>query len=438
LRPEHYLSFINRPFFRHVTLRHVLQPALDLSAFGIFCLLLLHTALRPWGQDLGLNMRKYSDANLYKNKGLRRQLLKAFQLSSNFLPGFTLIEVDRAPGAVGNGTYDYLGMVDAPERLKRVSVNDSDELMAALSNAQPGTLVLVAPGAYSLPGENSTLSRNGGRPGAPIVVAARQVGAVVINLTSRDGFLIKSPYWHFENFVFRGRSDQSGWNEHAFHLVGEADHVTFVHNEFINFNVAIRANGDAQGTPEEAFPDQVKIVNNNFYNESKRNTRRPVIAIDVVGGNDWQITDNFIADFGNDGQAGFGIAYGVNLNGGGMHATIADNLVVCEWRIPHTSAKDVRTGLSLGGRGTGDYHCPGGKCEYEHLGGEILRNRVLNCVNDFGITLQRAQKTLLQQNQVLGSMGIELRSSDSSATATDNEIEGRLRSRRGTRVDNQP
>lgn len=401
-------------------------------AAGLVFLVLLHTMLRPTAVEARLLMNKYTAMNIRQNSGLHKQALVLIKLATNLLPAIGETTLNRGEKEVGTGSYlAHTELVEASFD-HYVSVTTSEGLLEALSDATPGTFITIAPGIYSLAGKSFKASTQGGTYLKPIAVTADRHGDVVLEMMSQEGFLIRSPNWHFENLIFRGAPNKDDWIEHAFHLVGSAENISFYNNSFVNFNAHIKANGLYQGTEREAYPAYIRVVNNNFYNEWKRNTRNPVTPIDVVGGTYWEIRDNFIADFGKNGQGGPGITYGAFLKGGNSFGEMSGNLVACSWRLPHTSPLDVRIGLSLGGGGTGSGSRMSGACESESCDGIISNNRIMNCVNDVGIYLNRAQRAIVSDNDLRGTLGVDVRFRDSNAVLSGNLMgDGRIRERDG-------
>jgi hypothetical protein len=197
-------------------------------------------------------------------------------------------------------------------------------------------------------------------------------------------------------------------------------------NIFENFNAHIKSNGTVVEGKRE-FPDNIIIEYNQFINTWHRDTATPVTPIDVVGGDNWQINHNFITDFAK--LKGNKVAYGAFLKGGGNNGKLHNNLVICEWRLKSVSKADVRIGLSLGGGGTANKQCVNGFCEYEHKSGDVRGNTILNCTNDVGLYLNKAKSTIVSNNTILATLGIQVSFKPSSAVFTENIIDGTIRQR---------
>ena len=205
---------------------------------------------------------------------------------------------------------------------------------------------------------------------------------------------------------------------------------------FINFNSHIKSNGVKDKNGKIVFPSNVTVIHNNFYNEWKRVTDSPTTPIDVVGGDNWKIIDNFIADFGRTGRQGKGgVSYGAFLKGAGTNGLMQGNLVACSWRVPYSSTKDIRVGLSLGGGGTNKNFCADSACDFEHDKGTIRENSIINCPNDVGIYLNKAKNTEVFNNRLVNTLGIDVRYPISNARIYNNMHDGRIRARDGAALD---
>ncbi len=293
-------------------------------------------------------------------------------------------------------------------------VSDATQLERALSQASAGDVIELRPGDYQL--ERRINLREPGTKAEPIVLRASIPGTTVIHSRHSTAIKLFAPHWEIHDLDFRG----DGGGNHALHIVREADHVLVEGNRFRNFHAAIKANGE--GDPRR-FPDHVQIRRNVFVNDAIHTTRWPVVAIDIVGGQGWRIEENFIADIaqgtpGRHGSPGF-------VKGGAANAVFDRNLVICEWR--HTGQR--RIGLSLGGGGTS----PGvldrreiGDCETctESVNSQMTNNIILNCPQEPGLYLNRAEGALVANNTVFNAYGIQGRFPETQATVVDNLITG--------------
>ena len=170
-------------------------------------------------------------------------------------------------------------------------------------------------------------------------------------MDSVEGFTVSKAHWIFKNLKINGACEHDYKCEHAFHLKGDADYLLLDNNIITNFNAAIKSNGSYSTVPAQ-FPDNVRITNNDFYNVRERNTRSPASPIDAVGGDNWSIRHNFVADFTRVVSESKSVVYGAFLKGGGMGGVISDNVINCAWKVPYQSSLDIRVGLSLGNGGT--------------------------------------------------------------------------------------
>lgn len=382
---------------------------------------------KPNLYEFKVNIEKYTQRNIPKNSGVHKYALIIIKHLSIIFPNYSYATLNRTKSEVGVGTYVSNYNVATRLQLKQVYVNNNKELIHSMQNSPSGTVINILPGTYYLSGRNIRFDSKG-RVFEPIILRADKVGDVTIIMDLTEGIKISSSHISIENIIFIGEKSQGADKiQHAIHLEGDADYINISHNEFINFNSHIKANGFVNSGGIKKFPDNVTIQNNNFYNEWKRNTSSPASPIDVVGGINWTISNNFIADFGKYGQSGKGVTYGLFLKGASENGMIQNNLINCEWHLPHTSLNDTRIGISLGNGGTGQRFCMDEKCLYEHKSGSIIGNTILNCKNDVSIYINKGQDTKISNNYIVNSLGIEVRYPVSSATIYDNVLDGRIK-----------
>lgn len=304
-----------------------------------------------------------------------------------------------------------------------VRVDSPSDFQEALRNADPGDVITLSPGRYRI--DRRTISVN--RPGTeekPIVVRAESIGDVIVELNSLEGFLVRAPYWIFENLDIRGVCSSHSYCEHAFHVVGRGSGFVLRNSRVSEFNAAIKANGIDGPEGQRIFPDGALIKNNTFYNTSIRNTRSPVVPLDLVGTNHWIVRGNIIADF-SKGQ-GDQISTGAFIKGNASYGVFENNLVICEY----SHSGGVRLGLSFGGGGTGRAAARDHDDSIEHTGGMVRNNVVMNC-SDVGLYLNKARDTLVLNNIFYRTMGIDVRFEASTAEIRNNILTGRIRSRDG-------
>lgn len=245
-------------------------------------------------------------------------------------------------------------------------------------------------------------------------------GTVTLQATGVELFSIRHAYWTFKDLIIRGNAQ----TDHAFHIVGEASHVTLTGNVLRDFHATIKING----TPGNHYPDEGLIEGNDLYNARARATAAPVTLIDLVAGSGWIVRDNYLADLAKNG--GDFTSYGLFMKGHSDHGLIERNLVIGAREVATPGA---RVGLSLGGGGTDTPFCRHQTCAVEHSAGIIRNNIVLNG-SDVGIYLNRASHTLGAHNTLLMTTGIDVRFPTSSATVLNNVLTGSMRERDGGSV----
>ena len=308
---------------------------------------------------------------------------------------------------------------------RQILVNDTQSLLQAVRNAKAGDAITLQPGTYLVKGRRISLGADG-LPHAPIYVRARQFGEVVLELDMLEGFFVDKSYWVFENLKIRGACADDSNCEHAFHVFGPAIGSVIRNNELVDFNAALKVNGD-RGGGRERFPDYGLVQNNNLYNTRPRRTSNPSTPLNINSGNGWVVSANFIADFSKG--RGNRVSYAAFMKGNSEGGIFERNLVVCHWRLPLDG--DIRLGLSFGGGGTGDQFCRSGNCETEHTGGIIRNNVIARCPVDVGIYLNRAAQTQIHNNLLIANAGIDVRFETSSASIHNNIVDGRIRDRDG-------
>ena len=294
----------------------------------------------------------------------------------------------------------------------------------AVADARPGQVLELAPGSYLF--DHDLDIRRPGAPGAPIVVRAARLGEVTLKFTTSEGFRVAAPNWSFENLVMEGVCAADGDCEHAFHLVGSASNTVIRNNRLLDFNSPIKVNGE-----DHAYPDSGLIEGNVLLNRRARHTGNPVTAIDIVAASRWVVRGNLVADFAKDG--GNRTSYAGFMKGGGEGGVFENNVVACRRSVGPQAADEARVGLSFGGGGTEERYCRDGTCRFEHRGGVMRNNIVLNC-SDVGIYLNKATGTRIIDEVLYQTAGIDIRFPTSSAEVRGAVFDGRIRERDGGRV----
>lgn len=303
-----------------------------------------------------------------------------------------------------------------------IVVNSSAALLRALKMAERGVSIELIPGIYDINVSRINISFNGELDN-PIRVFSRRLGGALIMLKG-EGIVIDKPYWQFENLHFMGKCNQHKDCEHAFHVVGKGQNAKFINNIFQDFNAAIKVNGF-----KGDYPDQGKVIGNTFYNKSVRKTSNPVTPIDIMHANNWLISENFIFDFIK--SEGNKISYGAFVKGGSSYSVFSRNLIMCNANLRSTN---VAIGLSLGGGGSSILHHRN-SVKYEHSGGIIRNNIIMNCAEDVGIYLNKAHNSFIHHNILHNTQGIDVRFKESTADLHHNILSGGIYTRDGAHVE---
>ena len=303
-----------------------------------------------------------------------------------------------------------------------IRVSTSREFISALKDAKPGQIIELTEGTYLF--TDKIKLGAAGASNAPITVRAGKVGGTVLEFNSLEGFLVDQPYWIFEDFIIRGKCTSDDQNcEHAFHVVGKAEHTKIINNYIEDFNAHIKVNGFAGD-----WPDYGLVKHNTLTNTRVRQTRFPVTLFDLVGANHWELSDNLVTNFvKGDGNL---VSFGIFMKGASEGGTIVRNLVICSPN--NISQPGVRVGISFGGGGTSPTSlCRDGSCsKFEHRGGIAANNIVAHC-NDSGLDINNSSQIILAFNTLINTSGMDIRRSPAKADFYGNLYEGNVRSRDG-------
>ena len=370
---------------------------------------------------LTIGSAKYFEINTPKQHGWRASIYSVVNRLLSYsptLPATPQDVIDKIFHEFERSKQNFSGF-------QPIYVDSIDALLNILDNPSASYLITMAPGVYKFSGRPVKLERSG--MNFPIVISGGEYGNVIFELDKKVGFEIDSPFWHFDSIIFKGTCDKDSSCDHAFHLKAGADNVIFTNNDFVNFNAAIKSNGEVdKQTALSAFPSYVNISHNRFYNEWVRNTHLPVTPIDVVGGKGWRIEHNFISDFAK--ALGNRVAYGAFLKGGSQNGTFYKNVVACSYKLPFLNFSDTRVGLSFGGGGTSPEFCQSESrgCQYEHYNGNMDSNVIFNCLTDVSVYINKSQQIKMVSNVLLNSLGINIANASSDIDVRENILHGNI------------
>lgn len=306
-------------------------------------------------------------------------------------------------------------VVDTPQAIRK-----------AMYEATAGTYIEIAPGLY--PFSTALTVRNRGTQEAPIVVGAKLPGTVWLLFTHVDGIYLKQPNWIFENLNIRGDCRWHDACEHAFHVVSAASGTVIRNNFLTDFNAHIKVNGE-----KGLWPDGGRLEHNTMTLSEPRKTGKPVVALDLVGANDWIISDNLVMDISKTG--GNRVSYGMFMKGASSNGRFERNLVICSSK--NISQPGIRVGLSFGGGNTGQQFCRDRLCEREHINGSFINNIVAHC-NDSGLDINRSAPVLVAHNTLINTSGITLRQQPARAVLAGNLYDGLVLTRDNTHMTEAP
>lgn len=307
----------------------------------------------------------------------------------------------------------------SPQR-RIVLVASSDEAVKTIAQAAPGDTVTLLPGTYRFDGGYIPIDRPGTENNG-ITVRADRPGTVTLEFAMTEGFLVRAPYWTFENLTIRGVCQQHSNCDHAFHVVGKGAHFTARNNTITDFNAHFKINALGANVPDHGLID-----GNTLTNSGVRETGNPVTPIDLVVASHWVIRGNLISDFVK--AQSNRVSYGAFAKGGGNHNRFEQNIILCEFRL--RGAPGQRVGLSLGGGGTGKQYCRDQRCITEQDNSIIQSNLIAFCSDD-GIYLNRAASSKILHNTLIDTGGIVARFVETSADVQGNLVDGSIRSRDG-------
>jgi hypothetical protein len=348
--------------------------------------------------------QRYFSTNIEKNWGVRKEILKMASSVNRFLYNPQIVRINinlEEPGAsriYQEEKFDFNNIEFAGNEV---------EILDKMRNAEPGTAIIIKPGDYYFQQHNLQIG-NAGTKENRIALMGLEFGDVTFYLYSLEGLYINKPNWLIKNIRFVGVCAEHFECEHAIHIVPGGDGTYVYNNVFKNFNSHIKVNG-AFSEDKNAYMvvNDLKVVNNTFYNENYRNVTSAVTPIDIVGGERHLIESNIITDFSRKiSSLNTSWTYGAFIKGESSNGIIKDNIVACSYLLPYQSALDARVGLSFGGGGTADRYCPGSKCDYEHKNGTLKRNYIYNCFNDSSVYINKSISIEHEDNYFINSLAV--------------------------------
>ncbi|MFN0246480.1 MAG: chondroitinase-B domain-containing protein [Kofleriaceae bacterium] len=316
-----------------------------------------------------------------------------------------------------------------------VDVANVQQLVDAISDAQPGDEIVLADGTYTLTG---IACSSPGMASAPITVRAANRRMAQIRMDSVEGFRVTAPYWTFEGLDIEGVCATDDDCEHAFHVTGAAHHFVLRDSRVRDFNAQLKVNA-AMVSGTMTAPDAGLIEGNDIGDTRGRNTANPVTKLNIDTGDDWIVRGNYLHDAQKllDNRTSY-VAF---LKSGGKRGLVERNLVICAKDDP---TGGTRIGLSFGGGGTGNQFCAPAydasvPCATEHYDGVMRNNIIVNC-SDVGIYLNESANTKLLYNTLIATAGIDFRFMTTTGEAVGNVLAGQIRTTRdqatGTKTNN--
>ncbi|MGF1692167.1 chondroitinase-B domain-containing protein [Photobacterium kagoshimensis] len=305
---------------------------------------------------------------------------------------------------------------DLPDVSRSILVDNEQEIIKAINTAQPGTEIIIKNGDYYLEQKRINSSLTYPTSKSPIIVRAETAGKVNLELTTLEGLFLNRPNWIITGLRFIGNCQPHC--EHAIHIVGHADNLQVSHNEFVDFNAAIKVNG-----VDRNYPDFGKVSHNYFYFTEPSESSSSVTPVNLDSGNSWVLSNNIIRDFIKLG--GNQVSYGAFIKGGANNGAIENNLIVCN--STNNDYGGYQVGVSLGGGGM-KRATRRDKANYE-TNLSVIRNNIMMHCNDVGVYINQGKDTIVNNNILYNTNGIDVRFKQSTALVTNNILSGDIRKR---------
>lgn len=342
------------------------------------------------------------------------------------------LPVDNSPARTLPGVphkFVYAGQETDKEKI----VSNLKQLQSAISDAKPGDVITLSPGLYQA--DHQIVLNANGNASNPITVRAADSRQSEIRFSELNGFVegftVFGKHWIIDGFVLSSACapEQHDRCEHAIHIKSSAEGLIVRNNKIIDFNAAIKAGGN---TSTNTYANNVHIEHNEIFNTATRMTANPVTPVDINGGDGWVLYKNSIYDFarGMGDQVSYGAFFKANSSNGVMDS----NWLQCQKNV---IAPGARVGLSLGGGGNfpiDSPFCTNSDCSHLHRNGRITNNVVTNC-NDVGIYINASSNSLVQNNTLVSTTGIDIRYKTSTTRVVANIlVGGEVREREGGRA----
>jgi hypothetical protein len=304
-----------------------------------------------------------------------------------------------------------LVVLTAVDAFAETRVTTEAELQQAVANAQPGAVITLADGTYTL--TSRLAPSTGGTSASPITVQAEHAYAAIIDTNANEeAFQMSVPWWSFSGLHIRVQ----GGSAHAFKLDTSGQNIA-IRNSKMELISPAEAAIKGSGGPTAPQPDNAVIEGNEIWFTAPTNSvnSEGIDAVAVVG---WIIRGNLIHDIHKDNVTQDGIAYGAFTKGNSQNTIIENNVFY-----------NCFISISLGGGGTDPQYFRDGDTTYEERNGIIRNNMTINS-NDVAIYLNQAHNARIYNNTFFQSFkncascsSIDVRFSGSTADIRNNILD---------------